>query len=124
MNLHGIVSRAIGAVNPPEAITISPSSGYTTRADGTRTPSYGTPVAVAAQIQELTQRDIYQTSGLNLQGVQVTMYLPGQWAGAIRADGKGGDIITRADGSIWLVAAILELWPNWCKVLAVLQDNS
>jgi hypothetical protein len=124
MNLHAVVGPLIAVINPREAITIAPSTGSTTAADGDRVPSYGTPQTVLAQVQELSQRDIYQTSGLTLQGVQVTAYLPGAWAGVIRADQRGGDIVTRADGSTWLVTAILEMWPGWCKVVLTLQDGA
>lgn len=124
MNLQAVTAPLVGAINVPETITISPSTGYTTNATGKQVPTYGAPVSVSAQVQELSQRDIYQTQNLNIQGVQVTAYLPGAWSGVVRADRKGGDLVTRADGSILLVVAVLEAFKGWTKVLLTLQNGS
>lgn len=126
MNLHGIVAGAIGAVNPTVRGAIQTSAGYTTNDDGTRVPAYN-PIQtnVPMQVQALQFRDITQLDGLNIEGVQRKIYISGRVDGLIRPENKGGDIITIADGygkGVWLVACVLEYWPDWCTV-AVTQQN-
>lgn len=81
-----------------------------------------TALIVPAQIQSLTFRDLQQIDGLNLQGNRNGIYFYGQIDGIVRPDNKGGDLITFPDGSIWLVAIVLEDWPDWCKVAATRQN--
>jgi hypothetical protein len=81
-----------------------------------------TALIVPAQIQSLTFRDLQQIDGLNLQGNRNGIYFYGQIDGIVRPDNKGGDLITFPDGSIWLVAMVLEDWPDWCKVAATRQN--
>jgi hypothetical protein len=121
MNLHRIVSKSVGVVNPMQPITISPSIGSTTGADGKRTPSYGPAVQARAQIQPLQYTDIVQLDGLNIQGKRRALYIDGNWEGIVRADKKGGDLITFSDGSSWHVVLVLESWPDWCKVAVTEQ---
>jgi hypothetical protein len=82
-----------------------------------------TSLAVPAQIQALTFRDITQIESLNLQGTRRAIYFYGAVDGLVRPGGKGGDLATFPDGSVWLVAIVLESWPDWCKVAATLQNN-
>ena len=121
MNLHGLVAGYVGSVNPPQLVYISASDGYTTHADGKRVPSYGAPVPVMAQVQGLTEANVFQVQGLNIAAEARTVYLPGSWNGVVRADQKGGDLITLADGTHWLVMAVLEAFPYWCKVAITRQ---
>lgn len=120
MNLHSIVSGAIGTVNPHIPAQILASTGYGTNADGTRGPTYAAPVDVMIQRQELTQADLKQVDNLNLQGVLAAIYVDGNWYGVNRPDGQGGDLI-RFGGQEWLVVAVREMWPDWTKVIACLQ---
>jgi hypothetical protein len=127
MNLHGIVSNAIGAVNPQVMVSVQVSTGNTTNPDGSETPTYAAPVTILAQVQPLSWRDIWQIEGLNLQGTRKAIYLNGQVDGLVRALNKGGDLITFPDGSVWLVALILEgfnLTAGWTKAAITLQDGS
>ena len=82
-----------------------------------------TALVVPAQIQALTFRDLQQIDGLNLQGDRRGIYFYGEIDGLVRPDNKGGDLITFPDGTIWLVAIVLEQWPDWCKVAATLQNR-
>ena len=68
MNLNNIVAPLVSAVNPRELITILSSVGYTTNADGTRTPSAPTSTQVLAQIQMATYDDLQMNGGINLSG--------------------------------------------------------
>lgn len=124
MNLHGIVSGAIATVNPFVPISIQLSTGQTTNADGSRTPSYADPIIASAQVQELTSRDLSQLQGLNLQMSQKAIYISGTLNGVVRVTREGGDLITFEDGTVWLTTTVLEQWPDWVKVSVTLQNDS
>lgn len=127
MNLHAIVSGAVAVVNPMITVTIQPSAGYVTDAEGRQVPAYGTPVTTQAQKQPLQYNDIQQLDRLNIQGTRCKMYLTGNWNGIVRADQKGGDLITLPDSSVWLVAVVSEDWSGengWVSVLCTLQNGS
>ncbi|MDB5280873.1 MAG: hypothetical protein JWR61_5828 [Ferruginibacter sp.] len=127
MNLHRIVSGAIGAVNPFVAGTIKVSNGtYTTAPDGKRTPAYNTFPNVQMQVQALTFKDLQQVDGLNLNGTRRAIYMNGRADGVVRSLMKGGDLITLTDGpnaGTWLVAMTLEQFSEWCKVAVTLQNQ-
>lgn len=125
MNLHGIVSGAIGAINPQLPAVLRVSTGYTTQTDGDRVPTYAADVTVQAQIQDLSQRDIQHLDSLNIQGSQKVMYLNGALSGLVRAQNKGGDLVILNNGAeFWLVTAVLEQWPDWCKVAVTMQNGA
>jgi|SRR5665647_1786450 len=123
MNLHAIVSGAIGAINPPVPVTLRASTGYTIGDDGKQIPAYAADATVLAQVQELTYRDLMQIEALNLQGVDMVVYLSGFASGIVRASGKGGDLIIMSTGVVWLVTEVLEQWPDWTKVSVTMQNN-
>ena len=124
MNLHGIVAGYIGTVNPQVFCDLKLSTGYATAPDGTQVPQYASFTGVLCQVQELTSRDLRQLDGMNIQGSQRSVYLNGHWQGVVRVGARGGDILTMADGTVWLVTAVLELWPDWTKISVTLQDGS
>ena len=126
MNLHAIAGPIVSTVNPSIIVSIQMSTGYQTNADGTRTPTYAPAVAVLAQVQPETWRDIQQMDGLNLQGTRKSMYINGNTQGLIRVNVQGGDLVTFPDGSIWLVAQTLEdfnLTAGWTKAAITLQNG-
>ena len=192
MNLHGVVSGVVSAVNPQVPATVQVSTGPSaTSADGSRSPTFATPGAITAslaagvmtvsavsagkllkgqtiagagvdpgttilaqnsgtpggpgdyavtgsqtlgsqamtttlvvpaQVQSLTFRDLQQIEGLNLQGTRRAIYFYGAIEGLVRPTGQGGDLVVLPDGQTWLVAIVLEHWPDWCKVAATLQN--
>ncbi len=130
MNLHSIAVGYVSAVNPLQACSVQISNGYTTNPDGTRVPAYQPAVTIQGQVQALTYKDLIQTEGLNLQGSRYAIYLYGDIEAIVRADNKGGDLITLPNGQVYLVAQVLEHWfdgPStswWCKVVATLQNGS
>jgi hypothetical protein len=124
MNLHQIVSGAIGTVNPFVPCTLRLSVGYSVAPDGTQVPQYSTFAAVPCQVQELTQRDLRQLDGLNVQGSTKSVYLNGQWRGVVRVGARGGDLLTTPDNLTYLVTAVLEMWPDWSKLAVTLQNGS
>lgn len=123
MNLHGIVSRAVGVVNPLVPVTLQSGRGYTTGRDGTRTSTYAATQTVLAQVQQLTSRDLDLLDGLNVSGNLRALYVPGAWRGEDRPSQDGGDVVTLADGSVWLTVQVLELWPDWSKIAIVQQES-
>jgi hypothetical protein len=124
MNLRGLVSGYTGVINPPTQLTLQISMGSTVSADGSVIPTYAAPVTVSGDVQALQYNDIVQMDSLNIQGQRRKIYLNGEVDGIVRSKGKGGDLITFPDGSIWLVAIVFEYWVNWVSVGVTLQDNS
>lgn len=126
MNLHGIASQIISAVNPMLLAVFEGSNGNTIADDGTQAAAFLPPVTVTAQVQQLTSQDLQKLEGLNLQRSGVAVYLYGIAAGVVRVQNKGGDIITIPNGAsagVYLVTTVLEQWPDWVKVAATLQNQ-
>jgi hypothetical protein len=129
VNLHGIVSPAISTINPPVIATLKRSAGYTTAADGTRTPQYTQVPNISVQMQALTYSDLQHLDGLNIQGVRRAVYLNGAALAVVRPLQTGGDLFVFPDGTLpegntWLVAYVLEAWPDWCKCAITLQTGA
>ena len=122
MDLHGLVAGVIDAVNPRILCTLRRSTGYQVGPGGRQVPTYADTAGVRCQVQDLSIKDLRQLSGLNIQGSERTIYLEGLLEGVVRADAKGGDLVILPDGTVWLVTAALEAWPDWCKV-AVTRQN-
>jgi hypothetical protein len=130
MNLHGIVSAAIGTVNPHVKGTVKLSAGYGKARDFSQVPLYTTISNVTIQSQPLTGRVLEHVDALNIQGTLRSFHLSGvgqarmrQLVEAVsRSKGKGGDLID-LDGQRWLIVQVLEAWPDWCRVVGQLQDD-
>ncbi|MDE2471770.1 MAG: hypothetical protein KGL35_24370 [Bradyrhizobium sp.] len=128
MNLHGLVSGAVGVVNPFVKATIQVSTGYTIQANGKQVPTYD-PVTVLLQVQALTYTDIMKLDGLNIQGVRRAIYTNGFYGGIIRDKARGGDLIVfpagmLPEGDTWLLNQELETWPDWVKFAITLQNGA
>lgn len=128
MNLHGIVSGAIGTINPFIMATIQMSDGYTIVPGGKQTPQYLPDIDQLVQVQALQYNDLMQLDGLNIQGERRAIYLNGFWSGVIRPDSKGGDLLTFPETPggrprLWLVVFVFEHWPDWSKLCVTLQDD-
>lgn len=87
-----------------------------------------TSLALEAQVQPVTWRDIQQMEGLTLQGTRWKIYLYGEVDGLVRNENKGGDLITIPASSphagVWLVTQVLESWPDWTCAAITLQDGA
>jgi hypothetical protein len=123
MNLHGIVSGAIGAVNPPKAAVLKICTGSTTSGPGRRTPTYAADVTVSAQVQDLSQKDLQHLDALNVQGSEKVIYLNGALSGMNRPKGTGPDLVVLGSET-WMVTAVLEQWDDWAKVAVTLQNGA
>jgi len=127
MNLHQVVSGAIGTINPHIPMTVRQSNGWTQDASFKRTPVFiDTPTK--GQVQALSGKDLRQLEalGIAIQGVGRAVYLNGDWQGLRRYTEQGGDmlIFPLPDGrpATWLVVQVLETWHvGWCKVAVSLQ---
>ena len=80
-----------------------------------------------AQVQPMTWRDLQQTDGLNLSGTRRKIYLFGSVDSVNRVTSGGGDLITIATGGpndgVWLVAQVLEQFPDWVSAACTLQNE-
>lgn len=88
--------------------------------------SMSAELALLAQVQALSGRDLRQTEGMNLQGTLSAIYVNGPLDGVVRSALKGGDLIVFPDGRVWLVSVVLEPWnttAGWTKVACVLQND-
>lgn len=129
MNLRGIANGLTRAVNPNVTVSLQISDGYTIDDAGKRTPAYKPASNIAVQVQALSFSDIQHLDGLNIQGVRRAVYMTGQSYAIVRDIQLGGDIMTFApgvlpEGNVWLVAHVLERWPDWCKLAITLQNGS
>jgi hypothetical protein len=122
VNLNSIANGLVRAVTPNEQLSIQVSTGYTTAANGKRTPTYAAAVTAFGQVQALSASEIQKLDFLNIQGERSAIYIDGRVDGLIRDKKKGGDLITRPDQTVWLVVNVLEYWTDWCKV-AVTRQN-
>lgn len=119
MNLHGIVSGAIGSVNPQRTIALRKSIGYSTDAAGKRTPLYSDSTG-EAQIQNLNSKELQHMNELNINGVFAKVYLYGEWSSIVRNGEQGGDLLV-FDSATWLIVNQVESWPDWCAVIVQQQ---
>ncbi len=112
INLHALVRSAINTLHPDEVVTLRQSVGQT-NARGRITPVYGPAQTVSAQIQSLGQNDLAQAEQTSNTRVDRKAYLhapdpalPPQ--GIVRPLARNGDMLQRADGTWWLVTAMIE----------------
>jgi hypothetical protein len=133
MNLHGVVRCAINSVNPDRPALYLASTGATSSADFSQTPSYAPALPVRVQIQPLGRDELKQIERLNLQGVFRTVYLYGNSQGIVRVLAQGGDLLQFAPfqgqaTQTWKVVFVDGPWNvengGWTKLIVVLQDGS
>ncbi len=86
-----------------------------------------TALNMMAQIQPMTWGDLHMVEGLNLTGTRRKIYLYGTVDGVERVHRKGGDLITVATGGtddgVYLVAQVLEQFPDWVSAACTLQNE-
>ena len=85
-----------------------------------------TAYVMQAQVQPMTWRDLQQTEGLNMSGTRRKIYLYGSVDSVNRVTRGGGDLITIASGvnaGVWLVAQVLEQFPDWVSAACTLQNE-
>lgn len=86
-----------------------------------------TALILLAQVQPITWGDLQLLDGLLLNGTKRKVYLYGSVDSVVRVNRKGGDLITIATGGqddgVWLVAQILEQYPDWVSAAITLQNE-
>lgn len=125
MDLHSLASPIIGIVNPPTPAKLYKSTGFTTNADGRQVPTYASPIQGRIQVQGMSGGALQHANNMNITGVLRKVYLGGDWESVVRTMLKGGDKFVFSHAGIvdgtWLVATVMETWPDWCCVIAQLQ---
>ena len=123
MNLHAIVSGAIGSVNKHELVTIYRCNG-TTNTAGVVSVTY-TPQDIMAQVQAPNAGDLKLFDNLADARHVKKFYINASAATINRHEETAGDIIERADGSFWLIDMIRDDFSpeGWLCVIGTLQHE-
>lgn len=126
INVRGIANAAIQQVNPNIAAQYIKALNFTTDAAGVQTPTYAASATVQIQAQAATGKDLKHVEKINMQSVYKNVRMFGDAQGVVRAEAKGGDLfqfpnVPGGPVHVWLVLAVVETWPTWCSVLAVMQ---
>lgn len=123
MNLRGMANGVTRSVNPNIPATLKRSAGYVTDVAGKRTPQFQ-ELTGTIQVQPMGTGDLQHAEFLNLQGVLRAVYIHGNWAGVVRGETKGGDVLIfseAGESKTWNVVNVVEAWPDWTKVIVCLQ---
>lgn len=123
MNLHKIANSAIRRVNPNISAILRKYTGETIGPGRKPVPSYLPDQNVTIQLQPISRGDMQHVDGLNIQGLAKVIYVNGNYFSVQREMEQGGDIFV-INGEQWLVVEPVELWPNWCRLIAVLQVST
>lgn len=117
LNLHALARPFVTMVNPEVTVIILESAGFAV-VDYEQRPAWRPAVAVQAQAQPVADKTLQFLVQQRQNTIWHDFYLPGEWHGLNRAQGKGGDLLYWA-GFEWQVDQVLERWPGWCKVRCV-----
>ncbi len=128
-NLHAIAAPFAAVVTGSVVAQWLASTGYTTAANGKRTPVYDTAAPVDVRVQSLSTPELALLDGMNIQGIKRAVYVSAHVQGDDRKDGKGGDLLKfdyHGEPTTWLVVTVLEDWDQsgWCKVACVKQIDA
>lgn len=123
MNLHKIANSAIRRVNPNISAILKKYTGETIGPGRKPVPSYLPDQNVTIQLQPISRGDMQHVDGLNIQGLAKVIYVNGNYFSVQREMEQGGDIFV-INGEQWLVVEPVELWPDWCRLIAVLQVST
>ncbi|EFC1656254.1 hypothetical protein FA798_19890 [Escherichia coli] len=120
MNLRQIANNAITSINPNIPAILKKYAGETIGPGRKPIPSYLPDQHVTIQLQPISRGDMQHVDGLNIQGLPKVIYVNGNYFSVQRELEQGGDIFV-INGEQWLVVEPIELWPDWCRLIAVLQ---
>ena len=123
MNLHAIVSGAIGSVNKHELVTIYRCNGVTNTA-GVVKVSYS-PQDIIAQVQAPSAADLRLFDNLADARHVKKFYINAPASTINRQEETAGDIFERADGTYWLIDMIRDDFSpeGWLCCIATLQHE-
>lgn len=128
LNLHDLVRGAIPALHPEETVLLVQSTG-SENIRGVVTPQYADAVQVRAQVQSVGNDDLRAMNDTARTEIQRKAWLYSQTPAGLVPQGinrpmaRGGDLLRRADGTWWLVAALMEDFSasGWVSVRIVEQ---
>lgn len=120
MNLRQIANNAITSINPNIPAVLKKYAGETIGQGRKPTPTYQPDQNVTIQLQPISLGDMQHVDGLNIQGLAKVIYVNGNYFSVQREMEQGGDIFV-INGEQWLVVEPVELWPDWCRLIVVLQ---
>ncbi|EFM4663029.1 TPA: hypothetical protein RXJ23_001248 [Escherichia coli] len=120
MNLRQMANNAITSINPNIPAILKKYAGETIGSGRKPIPSYLPDQHVTIQLQPISRGDMQHVDGLNIQGLAKVIYVNGNYFSVQRELEQGGDIFV-INGEQWLVVEPIELWPDWCRLIAVLQ---
>lgn len=128
MNVFGIANAAVQIVNRNIPATWRRSEGYTIDEAGLQIPQY-IDTDVSVQSQAVSGDSLAFTNGLDIQGVMRSVYMYGNVQGVVRSDERGGDLLIfpqtpRDPAQVWKIVTVVETWPDWAHVIAVLQTDA
>jgi len=117
-----IVSQLSGTAGGPGTYRLS-----RTQPDVVAAEAMTSALIMSAQVQPMTWQDLRQVEGLNLSGTRRKIYLYGSVDSVNRVSRGGGDLITIANGGVddgvWLVAQVIEQFPDWVSAAMTLQNE-
>ena len=126
MNLHGIASGIISAVNPKQTIQLlngisaTPGDVY-----AESTPTYNDPVDVVAQVQPIRSERLRHIRNFNESSIYKAFFISGFMDGLNRVTGAIGDLIVW-DSKVWLVVDVPEDFATtagWTYAIGQLQTD-
>ncbi len=123
MNLRQIANNAITSINPNISAVLKKYAGETIGTGRKPVPSYLPDQNVTIQLQPISRGDMQHVDGLNIQGLAKVIYVNGNYFSVQREMEQGGDIFV-INGEQWLVVEPVELWSDWCRLIAVLQVST
>lgn len=124
MNLRQIANNAITSINPNITSTLRKYAGEGIGAGRKPVPKYYPDQQVTIQLQPVPRGEMQHVDGLNVAGLAKIIYVNGNYFSVNRALEKGGDLFEfeyAGAKQTWLVVEPVELWPDWCRLLCVLQ---
>lgn len=123
MNLRQIANSATRSINPNIPAILKKYAGETIGPGRKPIPSYLPDQSLTIQLQPISRGDIQHVDGLNIQGLAKVIYVNGNYFSVQRELEHGGDIFVIGSEQ-WLVVEPVELWPDWCRLIVVLQVSS
>lgn len=129
LNLHSVARGAVSALHPEETVALYQSTGQS-NVLGRIVPTYAEAQTVQAQVQSLSSDELAHFEAASRTKISRKAYLFASEslppAGIIRPLGRNGDVIRRADGSWWIVSAVLEDFTasGWVCVGVTMQTEA
>lgn len=129
INVHSLVRGLISVAHPEESVQLAQGIGFA-NVSGAILPRFAKAIPVMAQIQSLGPDELRNAEQVSTDTLTRKAYLfsdapYGSPAGIIRPLSRSGDLIRRADGTVWLVTAVAEDFSSsgWVCVNITLQNE-